>query len=568
MPAPESVRARLSTLLPAAVVVLGSVLTAWALASVSGTAGVPRSDDWAYSRPAFALAATGHLRLVGWGLMNLVGQLVWAAPWIWLFGAHAWVLDLSTTVMTVLALCAAFALARRVLTPRRTEVVVLSLALAPGFLRDATSFRTDIPALALETVSLSFGLAELSGSGPRRSAWFRFACLGFGFWAFTVRQTALAAPCAVLSVHIMRRQTRRRALLETACLLVAGVGFWGWRSGLPGSQSPDGTPPLFMVVELVVTAFFAFALMLLPVLVWTAPRWLRPRHTRARAVGAGLGVLLAGYPLLAARWSWTHHPTWLVGDYLDPRGIGGDKLVLGYRPPLFPPAVWALLTVVAVLCAVVLCALLTESAVTARWHCAEHSRANLVLAVHLGLTGLGLVAAAFVDGNLYDRYLWPAVVPAAVLLVTRSRTAGPTPAQRYRVAGLAAAALVCLALTADSDAFDGALWHAGNTAVAGGYPAASVDAGFAWTGAHAVGDVEANPSSVPPGRSWWSAMSGRLTTCVEVASSPLGAPGLRLLGAVRWRPSPVTSPKRLLVYSTGDPACPSSSILESLLNHP
>lgn len=550
--------------LPGFVLAIGCATFVWVSAALTGAVGLPRADDWAYDRAAFGLAGTGRVHLAGWGLMTLVGQLVWAAPWVRVLGAHVWVLDLSTTVLLVVGIVAGYALARRVAAPRDALVVVAGLAAAPGLLRDGAAFRTDLPALALSTVSMMSGVAAASAptAGRRRAG--EITCLGAGLWAFTIRQTAIAAPAAVLLVRLLDRRTRRAAAVQSAIFLAWCTTFWLWRSGLAGSQRPDGTPPAYVVVELLIASFFTFAVLTAPVLAWTAPDWLPVRHLHARLTGAAVGLAMAGYPLLEARWSWTGRPAWLIGDYLDQHGIGGEKLVLGQRSTLIPDPAWRALIAIAVVCGILLCALAAEALAT-RPRRQASDFASQVFGVDLALIACGLIAAAVIDGNLYDRYLWPALLPAGLLLVRRDH---PKPARvdrRYRRAGLVVALALSMWFTVASDVFDAALWRAGTTATRSGYQASSVDAGFAWSGAHAVGPVVADPRSVPVGRAWWTAMTGPSRLCVIVAASPLDDPGLAIEARPEWKPLPLVEGTMLYVYRVTDPACLAADISKGTL---
>jgi hypothetical protein len=545
--------------IPGIVMALIGAGVAWGLAGLSGAAGLPRGDDWAYSRAAFELARTGHVHLAGWGLMTLVGQLLWAGAWVRFLGAHVWVLDLSTTALLVAGVVAGHALARRVAGSRDAVAVVGGLLAAPGLIRDGAAFRTDVPALALGTVSLLMGVGAADMASGRRRRAAELGCVAFGLFAFAIRQTALAAPAAVLVVRLLDRRSRRTAVVDGVVLTACCLFLWSWRSGLADAQRPDGTPPLFVIVELLTASCFSFALLLLPVLAWTAPRWLRPRSVRARLTGAGIGLAAAGYPVVEARWSWSGRPVWLIGDYLDRTGIGGDKLALGRRSAVIPAPAWFALNAVAVACGIVLCALAVESLAVRRRAAAAPTMASRIFAVHLILIFSGLIAAAVTDGNLYDRYLWPAILPASLLLAVRERAAVVPAPRRYRCAGLIAATVMSLWLTACSDVFDAALWRAGVVAVRSGYPATTVDAGFAWTGAHTSGPVIANPSAVPPGRAWWTAMGGTGTVCIVVTASPRPGPGPA--AEIGWGPLPLVGVTEVYLYRTGDASCPPEPVV-------
>jgi hypothetical protein len=71
--------------------VLAGVALPVALAMTTHAISVPRDDDWAYRRVLFDFALSGHYSLVGWGTMTLVGQILWALPFVLVLGAHQWV---------------------------------------------------------------------------------------------------------------------------------------------------------------------------------------------------------------------------------------------------------------------------------------------------------------------------------------------------------------------------------------------------------------------------------------------------------------------------------------------
>ena len=52
----------------------------------TGAIAIPHNDDWAFSRIALGLADHGELNLVGWNQMTLVGHLLWAIPFLAVFG--------------------------------------------------------------------------------------------------------------------------------------------------------------------------------------------------------------------------------------------------------------------------------------------------------------------------------------------------------------------------------------------------------------------------------------------------------------------------------------------------
>ena len=104
-----------------AALALGAVGLSWVLAAGGGAVGVPRTDDWAYLRIAQTLHHTGHIALVGYGQMMLVGLAVWAQPFLWVFGDHRWVLQLSSSFLFAVGVYGGHRIARVLLRPRSEE---------------------------------------------------------------------------------------------------------------------------------------------------------------------------------------------------------------------------------------------------------------------------------------------------------------------------------------------------------------------------------------------------------------------------------------------------------------
>ena len=93
------------------------------------------------------------------------------------------------------------------------------------------------------------------------------------------------------------------------------------------------------------------------------------------------------------------------------------------------------------------------------------------------------------------------------------------------MAGLIGAALV---LMLNSFAFDAAKWRMGETAVASGIRAQTVDAGMEWVGYHAAG--VANIRAVArDDQMWYTAYWSSFRPCAVVSSSLLNSPGFSLV---------------------------------------
>ena len=69
-------------------------------------------DDFAYAHIAREFVATGRLSYNGWSAVILIPQVLWAAPFIKLFGFSFFVVRLSTLVLGVLLIPVLYGLGR------------------------------------------------------------------------------------------------------------------------------------------------------------------------------------------------------------------------------------------------------------------------------------------------------------------------------------------------------------------------------------------------------------------------------------------------------------------------
>ena len=518
------------------------------VAAVAGHAwGVPRTDDWAFARVAYTLHDTGHLHLVGWSQMNLVGLVVWAQPWLWAFGDSAAALDASAAALIAVGLVAAFRLGRRAAGPRGGVAAVGVLVVFPGFLRDIPTFMTDGPALAVQAIVLAVGAATVSAVGRRRTA-LMCAVVGIGFFGFTIREFAIAAPLAVLGALVLQR--RRGAAAGIVALLASCGSFYVWRQALPGAQPLGQHPASTVVAMTAVQALCTVCLGLIPILAWTWRGWRTPVLPRARRLGQCLGLALATLPALATRFG--GGTQWLVGHYLDRAGVNGNVDTLGVRPDLLPQPIWVLLNLAGIAAMVVVCGLVADALATRGQRPRRPTTTLLVL--HVTIASSACVAAAALNGQVFDRYLWPVVLSAALLVL---RAYGHQPAARLATGvSLVAAAALAVALTLNSNSFDAARWDAGRQLVASGVPAQAIDAGFEWTGAHA--GVAADLAGPYGGTSWWTAWYPHPPICAVVAASPISLPGFELAGTRPWNLLGIAGSARLYVYRSVMPYCPAA----------
>ena len=98
----------------AALLAVGIAMPA-AIAAWLGAFDIPRNDSWSYRRVLWEFVGTGHVRLVGWSGMTMVGQVFWTAPFAGVLGKGQWVPGAAVAVASAIGLVCAYALARSLL---------------------------------------------------------------------------------------------------------------------------------------------------------------------------------------------------------------------------------------------------------------------------------------------------------------------------------------------------------------------------------------------------------------------------------------------------------------------
>ena len=491
------------------------------LAAAAGAIGIPALDDWVYTQGADSLFRTGRIVMPG-HTAAAVGQLVIVQPLLWLSGGAPWAFTAFGLVMALLGIASTYLLARRFVGPGSAVVVVMALLAFPGFARESASFMTDVPAYALAVLCLLLGTRWLQGDGRRLTF---VASLAVGLLAVSIREFAVAAPVAVLLAAWARSRADERGFLVGASgTLAAGLAcVIIIAASIPG-RAETSVPDLGNLF-LVGPSFVTLAAVLLPALALAVGPRTAIFSPMQILVGAGLACLAVVVP-----WGVSHGNLWMQN------GVAGDLLLRGIRDSLFSPGVWALSRQVATFAAILL------AAVAFSWAERHFERvqsmsgaASLAIRIARRRDGpliLFLVAFAgelvvFSPVWIYDRYLFP-VVPVVAILLLRGRAQLSRIGRSYAfshaaLAWLAASAFI---VAANSFAYDAARWREGESAVAMGYDARTIDAGYDWVGDHAgVG-----PSSAPANGMTWDGDRWTLSRpCAVLSNSPLDASALRLI---------------------------------------
>jgi hypothetical protein len=488
-----------------------------AVSAAFGAFGLVRNDDWAWAEILWHWTESGSLRLNGWPSMFLIGQLALAWPVGRLFPDSLVALELFTVGVGVVGVLATYWTLRQFLSASRAALPLALMLLSPLYAPLAMSFMTDVPAFTAQAGCLALGVRALTARNAVRLAGWTAAAMAIGIVGFTIREYAIVAPAAV-GLVLLTRAIARRARDEIFAVAVPGLaavvlalGLLSWRLGMRGSltfkpslsSAVDGFGADFgrSVLYTVVTLTF----LVLPVFVFVPVRPLVDKiASRRGSTVAALGFFAAALAGVAGGWRWSPP---ILSPYLDERGTFGTDVLPGARATLLPDLVFKALLVVVLAASVLLVVVLVASAANALGR-SKHRRvafAELDARAILVLFVLGSIAAIVTVGTfdlpIFDRYLL-VVSPfvAGLVLDTAPAMAVATHARRLvQWASVATFALLGLAWTTDSAAFDAARWHAGNEAVAMGVPADRIDAGFEWrNNFRSPGTIVLTPSQPDP----------------------------------------------------------------------
>lgn len=531
------------------------VLGVPAILAVAGqTFGLPHNDDFAFSATALDFFRTGGFHLGGDEQMVLIGHVIWAQPFLRLFGADLSALHLAGLTAAGLGLGSCFLLFRRVASQRAALFGTVCVALLPGFALLAGTFMTDVTAFAAQMGCLTLGLVAIDRTGPTR-----LVCLGsssvMGVAAFSSRQTAIPALLAVAVAAAWQSAMVRQAWRATAadlsvitCAFLAIVAMALWRFGLPGQADSPAASPVLANLFAVLAAGSTLALFLSP-LSWAAARSAisRPGGRGAAAVAAVMTLLWLSLPMTGR--------DLLLGNLFTRRGAN-DGVIGGVKEDIFPAWAWGGLQVLAVLGVLFLFTWACQAAWASlprlrRLLAGDGDAVVLLLIVFTGLAFAAAVIPASRGANIFDRYLWaPGAGMAGLLIRGASERRWIGPGSLFLVVVLVVVTAVNIT---ESISFDRARWSVGEGEVASSVPTNLIDAGYEWTGHHAHRPLpREGPVSTAPAVNWWSRVYSPGLPCVQVMASPLDDSRYALKRAPVYDP-PLSPRRQLFVYRLIEP---------------
>jgi 4-amino-4-deoxy-L-arabinose transferase-like glycosyltransferase len=499
------------------------------LSAAAGAIGIPSSDDWVYMRAADSLFRTGSVDMPAHTAAS-IGQIVMVQPLLWLSRGYPWAFTAFGLVMALIGVASTYLLARHFLGTGSAVMVVLLVEAFPGFARETATFMTDVPAYAFAVLCLLLGTRWLQGEGRRATL---VAALVAGLLGVSIREFAVAAPAAVLIAAWARSRAQERVWLAgVSGVLAAGVAcVLLVAASIPGRGVP-GTVDLRWL-SLLGPALATLSAVLLPAAMVSMGRRIGTFSPAQIILGAGLvGSMFA----LRNMFVLPNGP--LVGQLWMPNGLVGDALLSGTREPVIGTFAWSLSEQLALFGAILVVALAlrwgqrnfarvisSRSAMAAAIRIARSREAPLVLFLFAYAGELTVFTSLSYP---QDRYLFP-LVPAAAILLLRG-PAQPSrfgPSRAFSHAAFAWLAISAFVIAANSFAYDAARYHAGEAAVAMGYDARTVDAGYEWVGYHASG--VGNSGSVTYGLTWYDDAFSSYRPCAVLSNSPLDTSALTLI---------------------------------------
>jgi hypothetical protein len=450
---------------------LAAVAASWAVLFVAippRLQNFPMMDDWSFAHLAFRLARGGGIRYDGWPSMPVLGQCLWAVPFVWAFGESYLAMRMSTVVLSALALIAFFDLLQSVpgVSRRSAAFGTAALAFNPFFYALSSMFMTDVPALAFSMIALALA--------RRGAASARMVLLVAGglaaVLATTDRQNAIAAPLAIAVLPAKNAFTKKALrVICTGAPLAAGLGTALWFAfqenvDLKSIHWPEGQH----IADMLLRHHQVLGLSAIPVLLLRPRRLVSPGYLFWLAV---FGAWTWGWIYFNNRWyrqPYMAHIQPLLGDSIRSSGLYFHQS----WAPWLPKATRISLTVIGCF-----------------------GLAGLVAgpggSPRLGAAGRGILAFTAVNLILmsmtrpvFDRYMIY-LLPGLMLQTVPRTLPDRRPTWWLGLAALGLLAAGGIALTHDWLGWNAARWELGRRAIERGVDPEDIEGGWEWNGCFA-----------------------------------------------------------------------------------
>jgi hypothetical protein len=422
----------------------------------------PLIDDWAFARGAYSFYRGEGIDYQRWASMPLLGQWLWAAPFLMLFGESHRVLRMATLVLSCLGLLAFHDLMRRraEVSPPVAAFATACLAWSPFFFLLSGTFMTDVPALSFSLIALALYARAMDGNGFLPLAGAAVVALV----AAATRQNTIAAPLTA-GVLLFRSPYRARPLWIAAVAVPVSAAFalHFWLNTRSDVVPLHAQPPtLERIVWLGFTSAHYLGLMVAPVLL------LIPSRDWGKVFWTALALMTVGAVVLA-----------FSGRSLQPEGLfpyledivtaRGTYVTLegNRRPALFSLEAHLLPTALGCWFAAALVARMA-------------AQGRTLLDRPLVLFSLLQLGALVISPKLYDRYLL-SLVPGALCIAALGQQ---PPRWKRGITALVLLGGLSLCLAHDWFSWNAARWVLGRRAVAHGIKGEAIQGGMEWNHWH------------------------------------------------------------------------------------
>jgi 4-amino-4-deoxy-L-arabinose transferase-like glycosyltransferase len=459
-------------------------------------APVSVSDDPLYARSVEILYRDGRLEILPLVVTSLVGQILWTAPFTWLFGDSLGVMRVATVVAVGLSAFPMYGLLRELHITRNRSALGTALYLFnPLTYALAFTFMSD-SYLVAGVIASAYCFVRAVNRGTPDSRWIELGSLFAGL-TFLIRQQAVFIVLAVLVYLVVTGQLRadRAGVVRAAQVLIPfaliAAAYLLWYHVIHGTPpesaqvdvseqwfSADPMDAFVLVRRLTFFEMMYASLFLLPLLAAAVPsvRACVRRMTRGGWIAVGAWCLVI---LLGLVWFGSGNARMpYLSQFVGPSGIGPPNDVRGGRDPLLTPTGQDWLTLVTVLAAVVL-ALVVFSRLGHRTPGSPRG-VGVVVALLAGQAVAVVVSSWPLHDTAIsrDRYLLPLVPLVIALLLWAVREVKLVTPVAW--AGIAVFAAIGIAGVHDFLTFQSTVWKTAASVHASGVPYKDIDGGAAW----------------------------------------------------------------------------------------
>ena len=460
----------------------------------------PLNDDWSFTAMLTNFTQRHVLLPTDVTSMPLVGQILWATPFVWMSDSVIAGARMSTLVLGLIGPLAIFACLRQLgVSIAASCIGALALMTNPLWISLSCTFMTDVPFTAVALVAAAlFIAAKMSG---RASVY--VAALACVVWATLIRQLSLAFAAGAAVLPLSPRASKAAIVraclpLATSVVVLAAYSAWlGHAVGLPALYQRREFEALTAVGS-IRSHVSAIALGVIATCLYTG--WglipLTPLVARARGRYAGwpLHLAVAACSVIAFTVVLMFHKTLPVtGNVLEVSGLGALTLTGAQALPALSPLFRAAVTLLAIWSGMYAAAAL----IAASFDRAEQpAPAAMLFVVTTGL----VYAAVIVQVWVFDRYLLPLIGIAVIAAIAAG--AGSSPPRWTAVAAallLGINAAIGILGTKDYIAWNAARWAALHDLESRGIRPADIDGGYEYNGMTSY-----DPARPLGSVGWWS----------------------------------------------------------------